>query len=68
MLENEEQLNQLLQAKLDEEDDESRVYYVAMSRARDRLFVSIPIVNEAKKKKLRETGFDIIVLDVDEVN
>jgi DNA helicase II / ATP-dependent DNA helicase PcrA len=38
----------------------NRVYYVALSRAMDKLFISIPKICVEAKSKLSEIGFDII--------
>lgn len=38
----------------------NRVYYVALSRAMNKLFISVPKVCDEIKSKLSEIGFDII--------
>lgn len=40
-----------------------RLYYVAMSRARKNLFISIPELEESRYSNLEEKGFEIINLD-----
>lgn len=37
-----------------------RVYYVAVSRARNRLFINIPALSEENKTKLESLNFDIL--------
>ena len=37
----------------------NRVYYVALSRAMEKLFISIPQVNDAIKTKLTQLGFEL---------
>jgi DNA helicase-2/ATP-dependent DNA helicase PcrA len=43
-------------------DEEHRVYYVAISRARERLFINVPTLSDKKVDKLRKT-FKIIALN-----
>lgn len=43
--------------------DMHRLYYVAMSRARENLFISIPELEDSKYSNLEEKGFEIINLD-----
>jgi DNA helicase-2/ATP-dependent DNA helicase PcrA len=66
VLEDEMQLEQLLNAELEHQEDESRIYYVALSRARNRLFVSVPSICDANKQKAEELGFIIRLQDEDE--
>jgi DNA helicase II / ATP-dependent DNA helicase PcrA len=53
----EEMLSFLLNPDLNKE--EHRVYYVALSRARKRLFVNIPKLSTTHQEKLKEIGFNI---------
>ncbi len=41
-------------------DENHRVYYVAMSRAEENLFINVPSLTDGSKEKLREIGFDIM--------
>lgn len=41
----------------DMEKESHRVYYVAMSRAKERLFISIPCVNDLEQQSLLSCGF-----------
>ena len=40
--------------------ENNRVYYVALSRAREKLFISIPKIDSKIRDKLIKTGFEII--------
>ena len=42
-----------------ENDDDHRVYYVALSRARKKLFVNIPELSNDNEEKLKKIGFNI---------
>jgi len=44
-------------------DEKNRVYYVALSRAIENLFINIPKLSEDNKTKLNELGFEIMDLD-----
>lgn len=39
--------------------ESDRVYYVAMSRARDRLFLTVPFLSPLVKRSLRNIPIDI---------
>ena len=43
----------------DLEKEEQRVYYVALSRAKKRLFVNIPALSAENRIKLEEMGFNV---------
>lgn len=45
-------LNFLLKTDLNQEDDDHRLYYVACSRAKNRLFINMPMLEDAEKEKL----------------
>lgn len=51
-------LNVLLNPDIGNEESD-RVYYVAMSRARDRLFLTVPSLTPQMEKKLRNLPIDI---------
>ena len=53
----EELLRFLLTPDLNKEDH--RVYYVALSRARERLFINMPKLSTTNQEKLKEIGFNI---------
>jgi len=59
VLEKEEKISFLMDSDLSKE--EHRIRYVAVSRAMDRLFISLPTLGEDKRKKLRDR-FKIIDL------
>ena len=46
----------------DLEKEEQRVYYVALSRAKERLFVNIPALSPKNRIKLEEIGFNVEIL------
>ena len=48
-------LNFLLEP--DMKNEEHRVYYVALSRAKKRIFISIPKMNDELKNKLEQIPF-----------
>ncbi|MCX5845606.1 MAG: ATP-dependent helicase [Deltaproteobacteria bacterium] len=47
----------------DTDAEEKRITYVALSRARDRLSISIPELSEGDEKRLRELGAEVVRLD-----
>ena len=46
----------------DLEKEEQRVYYVALSRAKERLFINIPTLSPENSIKLEEIGFNVKIL------
>jgi ATP-dependent DNA helicase UvrD/PcrA len=42
-----------------ENNEEHRVYYVASSRAKERLFISVPSLSDANRTRLTELGIEI---------
>ncbi|MCU5590327.1 ATP-binding domain-containing protein, partial [Bacillus cereus] len=46
------------------EDEEHRIYYVGISRAKDRLFVVTPKLSK-KDKKLIESKFDFQIIELE---
>lgn len=58
VLDKEADLNFLFSPNLDNNEDH-RVYYVAMSRAKNRLFISTPTLSEANRIKLAALPFTI---------
>ena len=52
ILDDEKDLNFLFAPNLDAKEDKHRVFYVAVSRAKHRLFISIPKLNDANRDKL----------------
>jgi len=44
------------------ENVDQRVYYVALSRAKERLFVNIPTLSPENRTKLEEIGFNVEIL------
>lgn len=51
-------LDFILKPNIDSENN--RVYYVALSRAREKLFISIPKIDSEVKDKLIKVGFEIV--------
>jgi DNA helicase II / ATP-dependent DNA helicase PcrA len=56
------ELNFLLNPRIDE-DEENRVYYVALSRAIENLFINVPQLSKGNRKKLEGIGFEVIELN-----
>ena len=54
------ELSFLLAPDLDKE--EQRVCYVAVSRAKERLFINVPVLSDENRKKLDEIGFNFEIL------
>lgn len=53
----------LLNTDLQQEDDDHRLYYVACSRARNRLFINLPELDEKEKVLLTSRFGDVINFD-----
>ena len=54
----------LLNTDLRQEDDDHRLYYVACSRARNRLFINLPELDEKEKAMLTSRFGDVISFDL----
>ena len=53
-------MDYLLQTDLQHKDDDHRLYYVACSRARNRLFINLPELSKEEKEKLIGKFGDVI--------
>lgn len=53
----------LLNTDLQQEYDDHRLYYVACSRARNRLFINLPSIDEKEKALLRTRFGDVVNID-----
>lgn len=53
----------LLNTDLQQEDDDHRLYYVACSRARNRLFINLPSIDEKEKALLKTRFGDVVNID-----
>ena len=62
VLKEESQLNFLFNPDLDKQE-EHRIYYVAVSRAKKKLFISIPTLTEENRTKLKDLPLEILDLD-----
>jgi len=51
----------ILEADVTTSEDESRLYYVGLSRARDSLFVSVPSLSPDTEKRANDIGFTNII-------
>ena len=60
-LSTEDKLNVFFKPQLKIEEAH-RVYYVALSRARERIFVAVPILSNTYKARLKKMGFKVEVL------
>jgi DNA helicase-2/ATP-dependent DNA helicase PcrA len=61
--ETQERLNHILNPAT-ASDEEQRITYVALSRARDRLFLATPAITAAQECRLQELGISVIHLDI----
>lgn len=59
VLREEDDLKFLTQSNLDAPSDEHRVYYVAISRARNRLAICVPTLSTEVEKKLASLPINI---------
>ncbi len=59
---NKDAVNFLLNADLNAKQDDWRLYYVACSRAKHRLFISMPYLDEAQKNAIKEKYTESIVI------
>lgn len=59
---NKDAVNFLLNADLNAKQDDWRLYYVACSRAKHRLFISMPYLDEAQKNSIKEKYKESIVI------
>jgi len=58
-LESENDLNYIINPTIDSEDDECRIYYVALSRAKDNLIICIPTLNQGNRDALLGLNIEI---------
>jgi DNA helicase-2/ATP-dependent DNA helicase PcrA len=61
-LETEDDLKQIINPTIDSEDDECRIYYVALSRAKNNLCICIPTLSQENRKAL--LGLNIRIYDI----
>jgi DNA helicase-2/ATP-dependent DNA helicase PcrA len=59
VFDNEKELEYLIYPDLNAEEDNSRLYYVALSRAKNFLSIAIPSIGETARARLQEMGFII---------
>lgn len=62
-LEKEDDLKYIIAPNIDLEDDECRIHYVALSRAKDNLIICVPKLNQQTKDTL--VKLDIVINQVD---
>jgi superfamily I DNA/RNA helicase len=60
--ETQEHLNHILHPRATS-DEEQRITYVGISRARDRLFLAAPILTAEQELRARELGFAVLHLE-----
>ncbi|MCK6606662.1 MAG: hypothetical protein L6Q59_17335, partial [Ignavibacteriaceae bacterium] len=46
--------------------EEHRIYYVAISRAKRNLYISVPTLSKENEQKMKELGFQILRLKAEE--
>lgn len=56
----ESDLTHVLDPKMDIEDDESRIYYVALSRAQNHIIFSVPSLSDSNRKTIEALGLIIV--------
>jgi DNA helicase-2/ATP-dependent DNA helicase PcrA len=56
----EKELKHILMPKIDAIDEECRIYYVAASRAKDLLYISVPTLSGSNKIRAGKLGINII--------
>ena len=61
-LETEDDLKHIINPAIDSEDDECRIYYVALSRAKENLCICIPKLGQENRKAL--LGLNIKIYDI----
>jgi DNA helicase II / ATP-dependent DNA helicase PcrA len=57
--EDEKDLDYIITPDIDHDDDECRIYYVALSRAKTNLYISVPTLNDQKKEAILDIGISI---------
>lgn len=62
-LEDEDDLRHIITPNINSDDDECRIYYVALSRAKDNLVICVPTLNERNRDAL--LGLSIVINQVD---
>lgn len=50
------------QNHIDDAEDDCRIYYVGCSRAKDRLFISIPEINQDDIERIQEMNMEVVEL------
>jgi DNA helicase-2/ATP-dependent DNA helicase PcrA len=59
VLKQEKELDNILRPSLNSVDDESRIYYVALSRAKDKIIISVPSLNKRRELQSKSLGFEV---------
>ncbi len=59
VLENERELKHITEPDVESVNDDSRVYYVALSRAKDNLYISVPGLSAANRKIVEALDIEI---------
>ena len=58
-LENEGDLKHIISPTIESEDDECRIYYVALSRAKENLIICVPTIDQEKREALLGLNIEI---------
>jgi superfamily I DNA/RNA helicase len=56
-------LKYILRPNITHEEDDHRVIYVALSRAINRIYISVPSIDENRKKEIESRGIKVKYLD-----
>jgi DNA helicase II / ATP-dependent DNA helicase PcrA len=59
---NNDEIDYLIDPKINDSSDDCRIYYVALSRAKDLLFISSPSLFGEKRARLSDLGIRIVDL------
>ena len=58
-LENEDDLKHIISPTIESKDDECRIYYVALSRAKENLIICLPTIGQEKREALLKLKIEI---------
>jgi DNA helicase-2/ATP-dependent DNA helicase PcrA len=61
-IEDEEELKHIVKPDIGAADDDSRIYYVALSRAQDHLYLSVPRIEEKERTLAESLGLRIVTV------
>lgn len=62
VIENEKELKHIVNPEIGAAEDDSRIYYVALSRARDQLYLTVPGIAEKERVLAEALGIEVVAL------